>query len=521
MKKINRILTLMLCIALTFVVGCNDSSDSSSDTIGSSTSSGSNGGFDIDDLDATQGNSGGDISGSSSGIGVGSNDDQGIDYKPPLEIDKDDNNAFPGRVTDLKGKTFKVRIWQPYMTGKSTDSPLLTSRYKELCEKIEKEYNCKIINAEMWNDTSIMPSVAAGKPSVDLWWINTNTFISAYKSGFLTNLSDLDVFDFNDRSRFSHATEMCNINGQYYGVAPRTYGIIPVYTNDILFANLDLLADCGVTLENLRSWQKNKEWNWDKFREVLQKVKNNNGKNGYATYGVNDANTELYQALMNANGIDWVNRDSKGNFTFTGGSKAGQNVLNYYSSLYKDGLITYNENIDQGAEFGKGEVAFYCGGMSSAVLMGGNWSFNYAMMYPPMGNDVDSYMTAGKNYSYVCIPKGSKPSGATDAEIATVLYLINTALLSEDEDLSQMASDYAFAIKNQLSNDTVYDIYAQGTPKIMWNSMTYGIGLLTTDQRGGWYEKVHSIAESGGANMASVLAEVTDSYNAKLKDIFK
>ena len=523
MKKINRIFALLLAISMISAVGCQKA-DTSSDTSDTLEVSQSEEGFDIDNIDATQGGQSASTNQSSKVETSSGTTNAGISYGDVLDIDAGDNNQYPGRATDLKGKTVRVQFWQPYMSGTSTDTPLLTKRFKELCSKIEKQINCKIVMVEGWSNESgpsIDASVAAGKPTVDVWWVPSTKIAAAYANGYVTNLSDLKVFDFNDRSRFSHATEMCNIGGAYYGVAPRTYGKIPVFTNSVLYANIDLLEDCGVSLNDLRSWQKNKQWNWKKFREVAQKVKDNNGKNGYETYALNDTNTDFYQGLMISNGTDWVERDSKdtSKYTFTGGSNQGINVLKYYSELHKDGLITYSST-DQGTEFMQGKVAFYAGQMNKLTTEAGHWKFNFAVMYNPIGDDMDDYTSAGLQYSYACIPKGKKPSGCTDAEIATVINLINTSLLSEEEDMSQLASDLSFSIKNQLTNDTVYSIYNQ-PQKIAWSIMTYNIGLQTTNQTGGWFGKVHEIAQAGGANMTSVLNEITQSYNAKLSDIFK
>lgn len=536
MKKISRLLALLLAVSMVFTVaGCGkQSTESSPDSSDAAVQGGE--GFDIDNIDATQGGTSGGSSGGSSGSsgnvskgdGTGGTiTNTGVNYDNVMNIDTDDNK-YPGRATNLKGKTIRCQFWQPYMSGTGndvTDYPLLSSRFKELCKEIGEKLNCKIEMVEGWSNESgpqINASVASGKPSVDIWWVPTSMLDSAYRNGYLTDLSALKVFDFQDRSRFSHATEMCNINGSYYGVAPRTYGKIPIFTNTILYANVDLLEDVGVPLSDLIKWQENKEWTWSKFREVCQKVKDNNGKNGYSTYSVNDCNTDFYQCLMIANGTDWVERDAKDTtkFTFTGGSQAGQNVLKFYSQLYKDGFLSFNEDRDQGTEFKNNQVAFYGGSMSKLTTEAGHWKINFAVMYPPIGDDVNDYVTAGRQYSFACIPKGKKPSGCTDAEIATVLNLINTGLLSKEEDASQLYSDLSFSIKNQLTNKTCMSLYNQ-PQKIAWSMLTYGVGLSTNDGRGGWNGEVHKIAEAGGANIASVLNQVTPGYNAKLAGMYK
>lgn len=526
MKSFKNIICIVLAFTMLFCfVGCNGKDITSNPDATSEISSGEIG-FDLDDIggagikenddggnsNTTSGgtvsgsnaggnsntNSGGTLSGSGSGSGSGS------------------SNKYSGRAKDLGGKTVTVHVWQTYMTGNYPDKPLLAKRAAELNKKIEKQLNCKLeFVVDYSADTpSIVVSVAAGKPKVDIWWINSiNRLTSAYSAGQLTPLDNLNVMDFENRDYFTNATDMTYMGGHYYGIGPKTYGIIPVYTNTLLFANVDLLKDCGVTIEELQKLQKSGKWNWSEFRKIAEKVKANNGKNGYNTFAIADSQYMFYQSLMTANGTDWITRNSKGDFSFTGGDKKGQNVLKYYSQLYKDGLMTLEKDT-----FSQGKTAFLASRMY-APIFDSTWKFEYTFMYPPKGDDASGYKTATDNYSFAVIPKGTKPSGCTDAEIATVLDMLNSPLVSNTEDVSMAATDMAVHMKNALAKETIMGIYEQGEPSIAWGVMTSRIGL--NDTTSGWYGRVKKIAEAGGSNMSQIIGEVSSSYNAKLKDIFK
>lgn len=430
---------------------------------------------------------------------------------------------FSGRATDLNGATITVHMWQAYMNGTDTSKPLLSQKAKELNAKIEKELNCHLKFVEAWDtgtgDASMLASIAAGKPSIDIWWIGVSMMVNAYSSGYLVPLDTLNVMDFQDRDKFTNATDMCYIDGHYYGVGPMTYGIIPVYTNSLLLANVDLLKNCGVTISELQKLQSDKQWNWENFRTICEKVKANNGKNGYNTYALADDTQQFYQQLMNANGCDWISRSADGKtYTFTGGDAKGQKVLQYYAGLAKDGLISV-DSATADDDFLQGKTAFLAGRMYTPFFVGSGWKFEYTYMYPPMGDDVKEYKTATDNYTFAVIPKGKKPSGCTDAQIATVLDMLNTRLLTDKQDTSMAATDMAYVMKNSLAKDTVMGIYNQGEPSIAWPIITSGIGL--TDTKEGWYAQVRKIAKAGGSNMSSVIDSVSSAYSNKLKNIWK
>lgn len=511
-KKLQRLLSLMLAVLLLAAFcGCGSSKDPSSSQ--SSESEGP-GGFDVISGDAVNSNSAGESSGTAdSGKEDGSSTNN---TTKNYSADK-----FSGRAKDLGGKTITVHMWQAYMNGGQTSKPKLSQKALELNAKIEKELNCKLKFVESWTadvgDASQLASVAAGKPNIDIWWVSLKTMIDMYSNGYLVALDSLKVMDFADRDKFTNATEMAYIDGHYYGVGPKTYGIIPVYTNQLLVANVNLLKNCGVTIDELRSLQSNKKWNWDNFRSVCEKVKMNNGKNGYNTYALADDQMKFYQQLMTANGSDWISRSSDGKtFTFTGGDAKGQKVLKYYSELVRDGLVDVDATSSD--DFQQGKSAFMACHMFTPLFEGSSWNFEYTFMYPPMGDDATKYNTASGDYTFAVIPKGTKPSGCTDAQIATVLDMLNTPLLTDTEDSSMAATDMAYVMKNQLAKDTVMGIYKDKQLGIIWSSMATGIGLTST--KDGWYSQVKKIAKAGGTNMAGVISSVSSAYNSKLKNIW-
>ena len=515
-KAIGLIAVIALLAAL--FPACGDAPDESADSSPAS-SSAAGGVFDMESgADGWDASNGGSKSGSKSSGKTG--DSGGL----PDDIINSDTGSkgeqFSGRARDLKGKTITIQVWNDYMKGNDSSQQLLSERSAALTKKIESTFHCKLkyyssAEKEPTNDQQLRAAVAAGQSKVDIWWLSTKSAVDAYKANFLVELSALKVINFGDRKRYSGATEILHANGKYYGVGPRTYGVVRVYTNNVLIANLDLLNNVGVPLAELTSFQKNGKWNWDNFEKTAKKVKDNAAAKGYNTYALNAYDNEFYKALMSANNTDWAARASDGGLTFSGGDARGQNVLRYLAKLRQN---SYVGNVAGTAlnQFAQGKTAFVVTRMYAPIYVSNTWDFEYTIMYPPMGDDAKAYRTATDNYTFATIPKGKKPSGCTDAEIATVLDAINTQLISDSEDVSLAATRMARYMRNPLAKDTVMSVYNNKEENIIWSSLAQNMPLYAE-----WNDKVKLICANGGSNMAQILGEVTPAYNTKLKDMWK
>lgn len=542
MKKTKIIsLALVLVLVLALFSGCAGKNEANGKTSGDNSGGDSQTG-DVFDMDGADGNTlsgdaasgGGTVDGSTSGSNQSgstgssgktnsSNKSGGTSSTASQAVgslNTESDNKFPGRATDLKGKTVTVHAWNTYMLGNDSSQPKLSQMSAEMNKKIEKAYNCKLniyysSASEPFNDPQLKAAVSSGKPKTDIWWLNVSGVIDAYKSNFLVELDALKVMDFDDSSRYTNATNMLAVDGKHYGIGPKTYGIKPVFTNFIMFANTTLLNDVGVPLSELESLQTGNKWNWANFEAVAKKVKDNGAAKGYKTYAINDYSNQFYQALMNANGTDWISRASNGSMTFSGGDTKGQNVLTYYSNLVQKGYVSL-DNLYHLEQFAKGDLAFIISPMFTPIYHSSGWKFDYTMMYPPMGNDVKSYTTCASEYTFAVIPKGVKPSGCTDAEIATILDAINTTLISSSEDTSLASIEMAKYMKNNLAKETVMSIYKNKEYGIVWPIMTQSLNMYKD-----WQEKTRTIASAGGSNMSSVLNSVSTAYNTQLKDLWK
>lgn len=512
MKKfLAYILVLVLILGLS--VGCEMSDGTS--VVESNNSAGmDDDGFQIDTDTSGVGGKTGD---NSSGKNGNSGDDKITISTEVIDVtNTDDADKYPGRATDLKGKVITVQTWGKGVCA-ITGTGLIAQRARTLIESIEKTLNCEIVikSGQSQYDTSVTASLAAGKPKFDITWLSEMGVISNVIYNRLVPLNDLQVINFADRSRYPEATDLAKFDGKYYGIAPMTYGFTEFMVNCAVFANLDVLKEAGITESDLQKWVDNKEWNWNKLEEISAKVK---AKQKTPILDKMDAGgrfSDLYQALLISNGADWISKSSSDTFTFTGNSEKATAVLDYFKGLNDKGYVKQLGSSTTESEFIKGNAAFmiqplYAPNYNNAATTYGN----YTILPLPIGKDANDYNIASSDYTFAAIGRGTKPSGATDAEIATVLDLLQTNLLTESENETLILSETIGMAKNTLASNTVSRYAALcrgGKGNIIWSHL-----ILNNANGIVWVQDVYDYA-AGNKGKAEILAQA-DTYNNILKN---
>ena len=503
LKRVKCVFLSVIICCLAFS-GCGDNKTESTYSIDSDTDniSSDNGGFDIDD------------SGNTASAGNIYNNiitDGDTDLS---DINKSD--VYTGRATDLKGKTILIQGWGSGST-KLTGTGIIPQRANDLISSIEKTLNCviEIVSSNGGYNSESFSGLAAGKPTADIIFLSKKDLLSNYAYNRLVELDTLNVFDFSDRSSYSSATELARLNGHYYGVAPRTYGTISFYTASCIFANIDVLSKSGITIDDLTGWVENKEWTWDKMREVAEMVKNAGYTFMYdgTTSADNEREHSLYGSLLASVGADWVDMED-GTLSFSGDSEIAVEALDFYKSLYDGGYV---KQVTSGIEkFGEGDSAMLAAAMYTPNFNERSVSWgNYTILPLPLGSEQSEYTFATGDYTFSAIGRGTKPSGLSDAEIATVLNLMNTCLISESENESLVVSESIGWAKNALAQYTV-DLYntinSANSFKVTWSGM-----ILTRENSDlMWLDDVFKFA-SGNLSKQQILAQ-SSSYNTILNN---
>lgn len=378
-KLLYRIVVLLLCFTFVFsLIGCeNKGALTSSDIVLGGDSFGDEE-FD-DELDAanpdgtSQSDSDGDSqSGSQSGTSSSGNGQQS---NKPI-------------VKDMKGRTFT--FCAPSWEVVETDDAYV--------KQLQKTYNCKFVNLQLADYTTLYSSILSGSPIADVVILPESKFYVYAQKKLLKSLSDVGTLDVNDNSLFvtSHNKNF-TVNGKVYGLSFDSYGLqrVLLYNRSLLKGNDDLqiLADKG-------------ELTWNKLREILQKsVKN--GSQGIA--GMMQE-SDVLSTLIHANGGRVFTRDNL-KFTYSFESNNTRNAISFAQSLYSGGMIMKNNGgnyLYPQTQFAKGKVAMMIGNSWNLDYVFERAKFDVGIVLFPAGPDASAPLVEQTEFSTYTIPSTAK-----------------------------------------------------------------------------------------------------------------
>lgn len=448
------------------------------------------------------------------------------------------SNKFPGRVTDLKGRTI---VFNTYPNSSDPNDPAYKERQAFL-KSIGETYNCTITEYTRYNesggDNTITTSVLAGDPLVDIWTQNGATeIIPHYKAGLLQDLSKWKTIDFErTENPWDKSIQQFYINGSYYGVTI-LQSQAAQYANiaTVMFFNPKLLKQYGVT-EDLFALQESGNWTWDKFEEICRKFNSNAGSSGKTAYYDSDLN--LYQALLTTYGTDWIVKKD-GVMTFNGNDTKAQAALTRYKGWATDGTIKVLGSMPLVSSMTTPQYNFYTGQSAFTVALHTNleWGMmqggqttqdvkdNYGILLLPKEKASDEYTAAvesGQLGGY-SIPYGVKAANE-------VLTIMDVMFSHEGEDDGKDPTEEFLANKTDkwLNNATgaqsrktvarLHKLFLSGKQTYTDNWIAgYTTPNIGTDVTNGWYSHVVKIA-NGTEAMGTALSSVTNTYNNTLKN---
>ena len=415
---------------------------------------------------------------------------------------------FPGRVSDLKGRTITFAV--PYMAP-GTGSEL-AKRAAKLYSDLEKQYNCKIVFNTTITYDQMSASIMSGSPKADVWFsANHKEYINQITGKLIQPLSNLQVVDFMDTTKYSAAAQLGEIGGVYYGICPLTYGVSggSALVYDVLFFNKTILKNAGYSAETMYQLQNSGGWTWDKFKEIAGKVTQGD------KYAINDSERYLYVGLLSSNNAEWVTK-SGNTLVFTGGDAKNQEVLTYMQGLASAGAL----KIDSAAvsatpdlqEFSAGRAAFYAQPVFGCRDRLGGANFDWGILAFPKSPSAKDYVADSSRASFYVIPRGVKNP---NEPLTIVDAIFSHPLFTAAEDEAQYTAFYSQYLKDTQSLDTIKMLRSK--EKQTWWRATETLGLITTGDNS-WFCKVGTIAN--GAPIKTTTDSVTQQYNTLLRDMF-
>lgn len=228
------------------------------------------------------------------------------------------NDPATGKPYDLGG--MKITVWSWFTEGTSQDE--YGEAVTEWRDWIQETYNFTYSMESLgsWSDchTSFVDYVTTGGDDNNYIFVGNTAggMTSAMQQGLAYDVATLDCLDFSERK--------FQLNGQcnQYKIGDHIYAFYAGFPEprDGVYFNIRLLEQTtGLTADDIYDYQKNNEWTWAKFEEVLQKVNaggdiDNDGVQDIYPFGCNRGS--FGTASVYSNGSRYFGMDENGKYTY-------------------------------------------------------------------------------------------------------------------------------------------------------------------------------------------------------------
>lgn len=309
---------------------------------------------------------------------------------------------------DLGGRVIKFSAWWDLtlVEGQFEHTDQVIARIAEMEEKYNFKFEYVNVPYDQYLETYTASSLA-GDPFADLtyvasvWWYPTLVV-----PGFLTPLSDLGVFDFNEDKWDQTIISMATYKGKVYGVGEgRFYPANGVWWNKTIFEREGL--------PNLYELQKTNQWTWDKMLEIAKKAtKDLDGDGVIDQWGLEGIDDAAY-AFVYSNGGEFVRMGEDGRPIFALGEPKALEALQFYQDLINVHKVF--EFPPDGAawdypvqQFQDGKAAMLIFDFWKSEDFQSNMQDDYGFALFPIGPQGEGYVSIATATNMVCIPAATK-----------------------------------------------------------------------------------------------------------------
>lgn len=296
-----------------------------------------------------------------------------------------------------------------------------------------------------------------------------SALMSAINSDLMYDLSTLDCLDFSESKWETSVKELMTIGNATYGMRG-----IPHQATAGIFFNKRLLEESGIDPDSIYDLQANKEWTWDKFEELCQKVQKDTDNDGVIDrHAMTNFTSTLYPAAVYSNGGAFIGKDENGFYNALE-SDPTMEALNWALDLVSKYEMVYPEDSEWDytfTAFANGEAVFTCAESYKA----GDWSEmedDFGFVCFPMGPRMDHYVNFAQDNVYV-IPSCYDAEKAWKIAFAFNLY---TDPVPGYEDYEGWKSGYYQSFRDTESVDETLAIMVKsGVP--MYEKAINGISM--------------------------------------------
>lgn len=328
--------------------------------------------------------------------------------------------------------------------------------------------------------------------------------------------------DFEDSEWFdTESQKVTTFSGDLYFAVPNQIGVDAVSLNLVVMFNKAILEGAGYEDTEIYDMWRNKEWNWDIFRQIARETTDLDNE----VYGVTiGQNNSLMWGLLPSNNaaiLSQVEDEESGQsyWAFSGNSNNALEAWNFFIEMGKDNSILMNHNLEEATSFRAGNV-----GMMITYANRAGQITNYRQ-YPefgivpvPIGPQADDYVSSCNWFTPLCVFKGTaNPAGSVQvlSEYCVGRYAKSSPEAQAQFDagaISVVCDDESIEVLRSIPEISVTEPYI-----IYWNTPTFNNGTSEIALCQLFWEHNQNFVD--GSETPSVLFEsVSDALNQALKD---
>lgn len=416
--------------------------------------------------------------------------------------------AAPVKHMDLKGRDVKIVNW--WEGAPAEPKTQYEEDLRDYRNKIQKDNNFTIHTEKVgdWGETyttELTSSITAGKPVGDICVLD-----AGWVAGFMNNkmfapLEGLEALNgFKDEKWNRGVLDAVTFAGHIYGMA------VDHEPRGGVFFNKRLISEAGYDKDALYDFQKNGEWTWKKFEEVLKACTRDTDNDGKIdTWGMVNFNSDYFAIAIYSSGAQYVSKDKDGYFVNEMGSQKFLEALTWANDMWQkyamkqpeDGSWDYFKDC-----FAKGEAAMRVTeeyAKSELKNLEDEWGF---VCFPcPEGQEILCY----DKENVLFIPSSYN---ATEANEIAFAYDLFTDPVPGYEDGDAWKEAYYNSYKDKRAVDETLQMMKRG--KNIRNRLDSYVAGLSDNMGSGF---IWDIA-GGGITPAEGVDAKMDAWNACIAD---
>lgn len=327
-----------------------------------------------------------------------------------IKTDKD------GNPIDLGGINIIIRDWFSKEEREPASDNYTQARY-DYWDWAQETYNFTIKEAPVtsWADCIeelVNYNTTGGDNNYYIFHMRTDDAVfSAINNGMCYDVSTLDCLDFTEDKWVHAVTELYGKGDSVYGF--RSHNMSNALGGRGMFFNKALLANAGITADDIYGWQRNGEWTWEKYEEVCQLVEQDTDNDGAVDIFAQAGPKSVWFTMsVYSNAANFIGKDANGNFFNDLESNETMQALNWARDMWDryDSHKGVADDVDWTNVFTTGKAVF-----APAEL------WRAEGFYGEVGDDL----------GFICYPKG--PNATQYANVCSDAAYFLPAIYDEEK----------------------------------------------------------------------------------------